>query len=231
MLAHLLLIALVVWPAATTDDATLRIKTDVADVEVFLDGKSVAKAPLTLTPVAVGAHHLALTKPGYVDHEEEVQVQAGATAKMFVIMKALPAEPPKLPAQFYAIHQHAAGGACSGMLTVTAEAIDYRSHDGHDVFHIPIQQIHSLSRSMGTAWWTSGPLKTPSQYSACRLEVPGKSYGFFAYEEDPKLAGTPAENRVTKEDTTAKTKEIFELIYRLWAESLEQRQHPKQAAN
>lgn len=231
MLAHLLLIALALFPAPLPDDGTLRIKTDVADVEVFLDGASVGKAPLTLTPVAVGAHHLTLTKPGYVDHEEEVQVQAGATAKKFVIMKALPAEPPKLPAQFYAIHQHSAGSACSGILTVTAEAVDYRSHDGHDVFHIPIQQLHSLSRSMGTAWWTSGPLKTPLQYSACRLEVPGKSYGFFAYEEDPKLAGTPAENRVTKEDTSAKTKEMFELIYRLWAESLEQRQHPKQAAN
>jgi hypothetical protein len=91
--------------------------------------------------------------------------------------------------------------------------------------------VRSLSRSMGTAWWTSGPLKTPSQYSACRLEVPGKSYGFFAYEEDPKLAGTPAENRVTKQEMSAKTKEMFELIYRLWAQSLEPRQHPRQAAN
>jgi hypothetical protein len=220
--------ALVLWPTAA-DEGTLRVKTDVAEVEVFLDGNSVGKTPLTLTPVAVGAHHLALTKPGYEDHEQQVQVTSGGTAKVFVLMKALPAAPPKLPAQFYAIHQHSAGTACSGILTVTAEAIDYRSHDGHDVFHIPIHEVRSLSRSMGTAWWTGRPLKATAEYAACRLEVPGRSYGFFAYEEDPKLAGTPAENRVSPQERSAKTKELYELIYRLWSESLAQKQH-KQAA-
>jgi hypothetical protein len=230
MLAHLLLIVLALWPAGITDDGTLRVKTDVAGVEVFLDGKSVGKTPLTLAPVAVGAHHLTLTKPGYMDFEEEIQVQAGATFKKFAIMKPLPTEPPKLPAQFNAIHQHSSGTSCTGILTVTAEAIDYRSHDGRDVFHIPMLQVSSLSRSMGTAWWTGKPLKTSSEYSACRLEVPGKSYGFFAYEEDPKLVGTPAENRVTQKDASAKTKELYELIFRLWSDLLEQRQHPKSAA-
>jgi hypothetical protein len=228
MLVHLLLIVLALWPG-TADSGTLRVKTDVAEVEVFLDGNSVGTTPLTLTSVTVGTHRLALAKPGYVNHEEQVQIQDGATAKVFVIMKAVPAVPPKLPAQFYAIHQHAAG-ACSGILTVTATAIDYRSHDGREAFHIPIEEVRSLSRSMGTAWWTSGPLKTPSQYSACRLEVPGRSYGFFAYEEDPKPAGTPAENRVQQQDTSAKTKELFDLIYRLWAESREQRQSQEKAA-
>ncbi len=225
MLVHLLLIALALWPGQA-DQGTLRVKTDVGEVEVFLDGSSVGKAPLTLTSVAVGAHHLVLAKPGYVDHEEQVQIQDGATAKLFVIMKALPVEPPKLPAQFYVIHQHAAG-ACSGVLTITAEAIDYRSHDGREAFHIPIAEVRSLSRSMGTAWWTSSPLRTPLQYSACRLEVPGRSYGFFAYEEDPTLAGTPAENRVLQKDTSAKTKELFDLIYRLWTESREQKLQKK----
>jgi hypothetical protein len=227
MLAHLLLMTLVLWPV-TSDDGTLRVKTDLAEVEVFVDGNSVGKTPLTVTPVAVGLHRLLLAKAGYADYEQQVQIQAGVTTKLFVIMKALPTEPPKLPAQFYVIHQHAAG-ACSGVLTVTAEAIDYHSHDGREVFHIPIAEVRSLSRSMGTAWWTSAPLRTPAQYSACRLEVPGRSYGFFAYEEDPKLAGTPAENRIRQQDTSVKTKELFDLIYRLWAESLEQRQHQKNA--
>jgi hypothetical protein len=229
MLAYVLLIALAVWPAAA-DDGTLRVKTDVSEVEVFLDGNSVGKTPLTLTPVAVGPHRVGLTKPGYEDHEEQVQVQSGATAKMFVLMKALPTAPPKLPAQFNAIHQHSAGTSCTGILTVTAEAVDYRSHDGHDVFHIPIKEMNSLSRSMGAAWWTGKPLKTTLENAACRLEVPGRSYGFFAYEEDPKLAGTPAENRVKQNETSAKTKELYDLIYRLWSESLEQKQRAKQAA-
>jgi hypothetical protein len=133
------------------------------------------------------------------------------------VMKRLPAEPPKLPVQFYVIHQHRAG-ACSGILTVTAEAVDYRSHDGKDVFHILISEMRSVSRSMGAlpdaAW------RVPHEYLGCRIEGPGRSYGFFAYEEDPKLAGTPAENRVKFADTAAKTKELFELVYRLWSETL-----------
>ncbi len=220
MLAYLLLIALAVSQAAA--DGSLRVKTDVGEVEVFLDGKNVGKTPLTLAALASGTHHLLLTKPGYSDHEELAQIQSGATAKLFIIMKPLPTELPPLPMQFYAIHQHAAG-ACSGILTVSAEAIDYRSHDGHDVFRIPIGQVLSLSRSMGTAWWTGGPLRTPLERSACRVEVPGRSYGFFAYEEDPKLAGTPAHDRIKPDDTIARTKELYELIYRLWSRSLEQR--------
>ena len=214
MLAGLLLV-LALWQAAP-GAGSLRVKSDVSEAEVFLDGKSVGKTPLTFTAVAAGSHRVALTKPGYGDHEEQVSVPAGATAKLFVVMKPLPAAPPKLPAQFYAIHQHRAG-ACSGILTVTAEAVDFRSHDGHDVFHIPFAEMHSVSRSMGSlpnAGWN-----VPVEYLGCRIEGPGRSYGFFAYDEDPKLAGTPAENRVKFQDTAVRTKELFELVYRLWSET------------
>lgn len=202
---------------AAPGQGSLRLKSDVSETEVFLDGKSAGKTPLTMSAVAAGAHRVSFTKPGYADHEEQVTVEAGATAKLFVVMKPLPTAPPKLPVQFYAIHQHRAG-ACSGILTVTAEAVEFRSLDGKDVFHIPITEMRSVSRSMGAlpnATWN-----LPSQYLGCRIEGPGRSYGFFAYEEDPKLAGTPAENRVRFQDTGVKTKELFELVYRLWSVTL-----------
>jgi hypothetical protein len=215
MLAGALLILALLQAAPAT--GVLRVKSDVSEVEVFLDGTSAGKTPLTMTAVAAGAHRVSLTKPGYEDREEQVTVEAGATAKLFVVMKPLPQAPPQLPAQFYVIHQHRAG-ACSGILTVTAEAVDYRSLDGKDVFHIPIAAMRSVSRSMGAlpnvAW------NMPHEYLGCRIEGPGRSYGFFAYEEDPKLAGTPAENRVKFVDTAVKTKELFELVYRLWSETL-----------
>ncbi len=211
--ALLVLALLQVAPAP----GALRVKSDVSEVEVSLDGKSAGKTPLTVGAVAAGAHRVTLTKPGYEDREEQVMVEAGATAKLFVVMKPLPAEPPKLPVQFYVIHQHRAG-ACSGILTVTADAVEYRSHDGKDVFHIPIAEMRSVSRSMGALPNVSWNL--PHEYLGCRIEGPGRSYGFFAYEEDPKLAGTPAENRVKFVDTAAKTKELFELVYRLWSVTL-----------
>lgn len=219
------LLSLNLW-LAQGGDGSLRVKTDVSEVEVLLDGVSVGKTPLLLDPVASGAHRLTLIKPGYEDNEQQVQVRPGAMAKVFALMKPLPAPPLQFPQRFYAIHQHAAG-ACSGVLVVTAEAVDYRSHDGKEVFHIPMQEVKSLSRSMGTAWWTNSPLRTPGDRAGCRLEVPGRSYGFFAYEEDPALAGSPAEGRVKVQDTTAKTKELFELLYRMWSERLDQKLHPK----
>ena len=190
MLAGLAL-ALALLQAAPGAGA-LRIKSDVSDVEVLLDGKSVGQTPLTVSTVT-GRHRVSLAKPGYEDHEEQVTVEAGVTAKLFVVMKPQPTAPPKLPVQFHAIHQHRAG-ACSGILTVTAEAVDYRSLDGKDVFHIPFAEMRSVVRSMGAlpnAGWN-----IPNEYLGCRIEAPGRSYGFFAYEEDPKLEGTPAENRV-----------------------------------
>jgi hypothetical protein len=220
LLAIVLLLPLV--PAASDDTGTIRIKADAGEAEVFLDGKRVGKSPLTLTGVATGAHQVTLTRPGYEDHEQQVQIAPGATAKVFVMMKALRTELPKFPVQYYALHQHAAG-ACSGILTVTAEALDYKSSDGKDVFHIPIDDIKSLSRSMGTAWWTSSPLKTPGEFSGCRLEIPGRSLGFFAYEQDPGAPAGPIENKA-KFRQAEKTKELFELIYRLWMDSMERRQ-------
>ena len=206
---------------AAPGQGALRVKSDASEVEVFLDGTSVGKTPLSVSAVAAGAHRISLTKPGYEDHEEQVTVEAGVTAKLFVVMKPLPTAPPKLPAQFYAIHQHRAG-ACSGILTVTADAVDYRSHDGKDVFHIPFAEMRSVVRSMGSlpnaAW------NLPHEYLGCRIEGPGRSYGFFAYEEDPKLAGTPAEDRVKLQDTAVKTKELFDLVYRLWGETLKPKQ-------
>ncbi len=220
-----LLITFGLW-VGQAQEGSLRVKTDVSEVEVFLDGNRVGKTPLTLTAVPIGAHRLTLTKPGYADSDEQLQVQPGVPAKLFVIMKPLPKEPLKFPVRYYALHQHAAG-SCSGILTVTEAAIDYKSHDGKEVFHIPMQDVKSLSRSMGTAWWTNSPLRTPGERAGCRLEVPGRSYGFFAYEEDPALAGTPAEGRVAFRDTTVKTKELFELLYRMWSENLDQKLRPK----
>ncbi|HZQ90459.1 MAG TPA: PEGA domain-containing protein [Terriglobales bacterium] len=223
LLSILLLLPLLPRVSALADDTgSIRIKADAGEAEVFLDGKGVGKSPLTLTGVTPGAHQVTLTRPGYEDHEQQVQVAPGATAKVFVMMKALRAELPKFPVQYYALHQHAAG-ACNGILTVTAEALDYKSSDGKDVFHIPIDDIKSLSRSMGTAWWTSSPLSTPGEYAGCRLEIPGRSLGFFAYEQDPGAPAGPIENRA-KFRQAEKTKELFELVYRLWMDSLPRRQ-------
>jgi hypothetical protein len=193
-------------------EGSLRVKTDVAEVQVLLDGQAVGQTPVTVTPVPAGQHRVTLIKAGYEDHIEEVEVQPGAAARMFVVMKRSAVPLPPLPVSYRALHQHRLG-LCLGNLTVTAEAVDYRSDVGEDVFHIPIRDIRSVARSMGSAPNTSW--RVSADLTGCRLETPGRSYGFFAVEGEFKSA-----NEVEFQDTAKKTKELFEIVYRLWQDSV-----------
>jgi hypothetical protein len=207
--AGLLLLAFLVGGSS---EGSLRVKTDVPEVKVFLDEQEVGQTPVTVTPVPAGRHRLTLMKAGYEDHVEEVEVQPGATARMFVVMKRSALPLPPLPASYRTLHQHRTG-LCLGNLAVTAEAVDYRSDDGKDVFHIPIRDIRSVARSMGSL--PGGSWRVPAAFTGCRLETPGRSYGFFAVEGEPKSA-----DEVRFEDTAKKTKELFDIVYRLWQDGL-----------
>ena len=197
---------------AGNSEGSLRVKTDAPEVKVFLDEQEVGQTPVTVTPVPAGRHRVTLMKAGYEDHVEEVEVQPGATARMFVVMKRSALPLPPLPASYRTLHQHRAG-ACLGNLTVTAEAVDYRSDDGKDVFHIPIRDIRSVARSMGSL--PGGSWGVAADLTGCRLETPGRSYGFFAVEGEPKTA-----DEVRFQDTAKKTKELFEIVYRLWHDAV-----------
>ena len=217
--AGLLLLGFLV---AGSGEGSLRVKTDVAEVQVFLDGQEVGQTPVTVTPVPAGRHRVTLMKAGYEDHVEEVEVQPGVTARVFVVMKQSNVALPALPASYRTLHQHRAG-ACLGNLTVTAEAVDYRSDDDKDVFHIPIRTIRSVSRSMGSLPISEFgvPWRVPADLTGCRLETPGRSYGFFAVEGEFKSA-----KEVKFQDTAKKTKELFEIVYRLWQDSVSAAKKP-----
>jgi hypothetical protein len=160
---------------AGSSEGSLRVKTDVAEVKVILDGQEVGQTPVTVTPVPAGRHRVTLMKAGYEDHVEEVEVQPGATARMFVVMKRSALPLPPLPASYRALHQHRAG-ACLGNLTVTAEAVDYRSDDGKDVFHIPIRDIRSVARGMGSLLNHAG--RSTADGTGCRLEAAQTAWPF-----------------------------------------------------
>jgi len=223
----LLLLALA---APQADTGSIRVKTDVAAVQVFLDGQEVGQTPLTIPSVAPGKHQLSLIRAGYEDHMEEISVQAGATARVFVVMKRSQSALPPLPVQYRAYHQHASGG-CRGTLIVNAGTVDFRSDDGKDVFHVAVPTIRSVARSMGSAPLIVGglvelaisaklgqKLLRPADVAACRIEAPGRGYGFWAYEQD---SAEPAEKFVVDAVVSQKTKELYELIYQLWSDSLE----------
>lgn len=190
---------------------TLRIKTDVTGVLALLDNKEMGRTPLTLTSVTAGTHRLILLKEGYEDHLQPVEVSAQKTASIFVVMKPLTIPMPPLPAEFKVIHQHRLG-SCVGVLTVTADALDYKAEKDEDKFQIPIRSLQSVSRS-----WGSVPGMAPAGVNAAtdmmafRIEAPGRSYGFLAYKDSVDDKMTIASER---------TRELFETVYRLWMISL-----------
>ena len=192
----------------------LRIKTDVSEVQVILDDKEVGQTPLTLRQVATGTHRLMLVKAGYEDHAQQIQITANKTEALFIVMKPVSVPMPDLPAEFKVLHQHRLG-YCVGLLTITGEALDYKAEKDEDKFHIPIQSLKSVSRSWGPVPGTApGGVNAPTDMMAMRVEAPGRSYGFLAYDQ------TISDKM---EIASKRTKELYEIVYRLWTATLNQK--------
>lgn len=62
----------------------IRVLSNVAGADVFLDGTSMGKVPVDIKDVKTGEHILELKAPGYQPHEERVTINAGQS----VIIKA-----------------------------------------------------------------------------------------------------------------------------------------------
>jgi len=180
--------------------------------EQILSGRLSAESRLpSVRDMASGKHRLVLLKTGYEDHLQEIDVLANQSNSVFVVMKPLNITLPQLPVEFKAIHQHRLG-TCAGVLTVSAEALDYKAENDADQFHIPIATIKSVSRSWGpVAGMTPMGIGGPTDLMAFRIETPGRSYGFLAFKDttnDPvKIA-------------SEKTRELYEVVYKLWSATL-----------
>lgn len=186
--------------------ATLRVKTDAAGVEVWLDGEAMGRTPLTLRDVTAGKHHLVLLLDGYEDHQQEVEVSPGKANSIFVVMKVRNIKLPDLPVSFKVIHGHNIR-SCVGTLTVSAEALDYKAENDDDEFHIPLATIKSVVRTTGA---TRGAMPSFSVLSTDRMfiyiETPSRAYSFRAFQDTRK---DPA--KVASE----KTRELHEIVFRL----------------
>lgn len=203
--------------AQSQDTATLRIKTDTADVEVWLDGESVGRTPLTLKNLPVGKHRIALLKDGYEDHPEEVEVSSGPAKSIFVVMKPRSVKLPDVPVEFKVFHWHRVfrwhkTTSCWGTLTVSADALDYKAENDSDHFHIPIATIKSVARSVGP---NTGEMpvfdRSSTDEMAFRIEAPGRSYTFMAFKDTRKDA---------PEILSEKTRELYDVVFRLWSATL-----------
>lgn len=205
--------------AQSQSTATLRVKTDTADVEVWLDGESVGSTPLTLRNLNTGKHRIVLLKDGYEDQQQEVEISPSQSNSIFVVMKPRTVKLPDLPLEFKVVHEHALK-SCRGTLTVSAEALDYKAENDDDQFHIPISTIKSVVRTLGADIGGMPQLKSPNskQVMVIRIETSGRAYTFWAFQDTRKDSSEVANER---------TRELYYAVYRLWFVRLTPRQKSK----
>jgi len=221
--ALLFAIGLLVAHAASAQSqstATLRVKTDTADVEVWLDGESVGRTPLTLRNLTTGKRRISLLKDGYEDHLQDVEVSPGKTNSVFVVMKPRSVKLPDLPVEFKVVD---AGRRSKyvGTLKVSAEALDYQAESGAKQFHIPVATIESVVRALSPVKGGMPQFKSPNskdEVMAIRIVTPDHTYIFIAFEDTRKDSFEVANK---------KTRELYDVIYRLWFATLSPPQKSK----
>ena len=233
-------LALPVAAIAQSASGTLRIKTDVPQVQAFLDGTDVGLTPLTLTGVASGKHSITLSKPGWIDHIDSVAVEQGKIVSVFVIMKKLDTPMPAVPVTFRGIHAHAVG-QCVGSLIVQKDSILFRADDGQDVFTIPIRTIRMVARGSGVNWWALSaqvamkatlraaaamPIEDPSAGASplipLRVETPDRNYSFLAFESGDNTTAIPKTDMLAA-TVAVHNQTFFEVVYRLYLDDLKAR--------
>jgi hypothetical protein len=199
--------------AQTQSTATLRVKTDTADVEVWLDGESVGRTPLTLRNLAAGKRRISLLKDGYEDHLQDVEVSPGKTNSVFVVMKPRSVKLPDLPVE-YKVVDAGRRSKYVGTLSISAEALDYQAENGAKKFHVPVATIKSVVRALSPVIGGMPQFKSPNskeEVMAIRIETPGHTYTFIAFEDTRKDSFEVANK---------KTRELYDVIYKLWFATL-----------
>lgn len=215
-----LVLLLLAVSGAAAAEGSLRVKADVAEVRVFLDGNEVGKTPVTLHGVAAGPHRVTLVKDAFETQERTVQVVSGETIKIFVVMSRSATAPLPLPATFRVAHQHTSGH-CLGNLVITPAGMEYKGDNGKDAFQIPVSAIRGVTRSTGERWERIRVERLGDEERkplACRIETSERAYGFWAYDGDAGSGDVDPrqEQQAMQWKVGPKTRELFNLIYELW---------------
>ena len=115
----------------------VRVESDVAGADVFVDRKFVGKAPLELPELAPGPHQINVSVEGYEGYAETIDVVPGRRT-VSVRFKEI-----RLAEELEVIHRHALGG-CSGRLTANAAGIRYETENAKDAFEAPLSAVERL---------------------------------------------------------------------------------------
>ena len=124
--------------AAVPVAGTLRIESDVAGADVFIDRKFVGQTPLTVPDIAPGPHQLNVTVAGHDGHSETIDVAPGPRDVRVEFLAV------RLAASVKVVHKHGIG-SCEGTLSASPEGLRYETSNKGDAFAVPLSGVDAFA--------------------------------------------------------------------------------------
>ena len=116
---------------------TLRIDSDVAGAQVFIDRQFIGTAPVTTTDVKPGTHQINVSATGYDQYAQSIDLTPGSR-DVAVRFKEV-----RLDAKADVVHKHGVG-SCRGTLVATAQGLRYDTTNKGDAFTVPLTNLEVL---------------------------------------------------------------------------------------
>ena len=116
---------------------TLRIDSDVAGAQVFVDRQFIGAAPLTTTEVKPGTHQINVSAPGYDQYAQAIELTPGARDVMVRFKEV------RLDAKADVVHKHGIG-SCRGTLVATPQGLRYDTTNKGDAFTSALTNLETF---------------------------------------------------------------------------------------
>lgn len=123
--------------AAPVETATLRIESDVAGAEVFIDRRYLGALPVTVDAVTPGTHRLNISAPGYEGIAETIEVSPGPRDILIKFKEV------RLDLRVEVVHKHRVG-SCKGRLIATQNGMRYDTTDKNDAFSAGLLDLETF---------------------------------------------------------------------------------------
>jgi len=124
-------------PAPAAAAGLLTIQSDVPGAQVFIDRQFVGTTPLKGHEVALGAHKVNVSAPGYEGVAETIDVEPGPREITIKLREV------RLDAEIDVVHKHRMG-SCRGRLVATPQGMRYETSDDSDTFYVALGDFETL---------------------------------------------------------------------------------------
>jgi hypothetical protein len=124
-------------PVAPATVGTLRIDSDVAGAQVFLDRQLAGRTPVTIHDVSPGTHRLNVSAEGFEGTAETIDVSPGERDIMVRLREV------RLNVSLAVVHKHRLG-SCSGQLVATPQGLRYDTAESKDGFASTLADLETF---------------------------------------------------------------------------------------